>query len=169
MQNKTIIILMCIAVAGILITAFYFDGRFDTKEKTNSQTLLEQSTEDYEDMKNKANHLMNLHNSIVLDLENILADPIDYGYDLNIGWTDVKEKRMWCNSVLRHIDTDKLFVWELDIALSALKDVPNKTPKLIENIEEDKELHKAMIGQLELERKIFSDFACYDDSLNDLR
>ena len=165
MKTKSIIILGCILVAAITISAIYYDGLVSVQNESSTKKLPEQSQEDYDNMKIKAIRLMDAHNTIVMDFENDLPDPIDYTFDLDIGWTDTSMKQKWCNEIVQYLENHIVLTNELNSALVDLEDVDYKTPKLIENIAVDYELLAANNQQAVLQQTMFTEFNCNTEQI----
>lgn len=162
MKSKSIIILMCILVATILTTAFYFDGRFDIKnDEVSSKKLPGQSQEEYEDMKIKATNMLAAYNELVVFFRINIPDPLDYGFDLDEGWTDQTKKLEWCKIIKNHkVELDRLLS-NLDNNLLLVIPIEHKTPKLEELIENDYiPVSTAADEHSVLAAKMIKDFSC---------
>lgn len=108
----------------------------------------------------KIQNLQNTRNSLVDFDKYELPDPVDYGYDLDIGFTDYLKKDEWCNTVrektgelyeLLTAQRNSLYLIneESDLPITVQEDIAENT------IIKDKMYTKW--GQLE---KIIVDFNC---------
>jgi len=162
LSTKTILTITIVLVAIVMTSAFYFDGRFDidTKEKS-SKTLDEQTPEENEDLKIKAEKLMNAHNAIIYNFDyNNIPDPKDYGFDLDSGWTNTVSKQDWCIITENILFIEYQLLKELDEAINDIPNLDDIPKKLLENITEDKDMVSSMEDQQKLGHKMFIDFDC---------
>ena len=118
------------------------------------------NTDEKSELKIKAERLQKAHNDIVNFNKIHVPDPIDYGFDLDLGFTNNEQKDEWCGIILENNKEINILILELDQSLKQLENESNQPSQLQEFIVEDSELLKRMIEQEKLSDKMIIDFDC---------
>jgi len=119
------------------------------------------------ELKIKAERLQKAHNDIVSFNKIHTPDPKDYGFDLDIGFTNNEQKDEWCGIVLENNKEMNTLILELDQSLKQLENESNQSLQLQEYVVEDRELLQRMIEHEKISDKMIDDFACKIIELDD--
>ena len=117
-------------------------------------------TETKKDLKWKAENLQKAHNNLVVFNQDHLPDPIDYGFDLDVGWTDSTKKVEWCEIVLQKQKRMITLMIALENSLNWLAGEKNPPLTLQERITEDERLKFVMYEQSANLKDVIVDFDC---------
>jgi len=152
--NKKLLIIPLVLVIG-------FGAFMLVTDMMPNISLEPKNTDEKSKLKIKAERLQRAHNDLVNYVRvHDIPDPRDYGYDLDVGFTDNTSKNEWCTIV--HEDYKKWDVMkrELDESLKQLENESNKPLQLQEFIVEDKEMLKQAIGLQKDSEKMIIAFDC---------
>ena len=148
-------------VLGIIISVIAIFGTFMVVTDMISNTPLEpKNTDEKSELKIKAERLQKAHNDIVNFNKIHVPDPIDYGFDLDLGFTNSEQKDEWCAIILENNKEMNILILELDQSLKQIENESNQPSQLQEFIVEDRELLKDMIEQEKLSDKMIIGFEC---------
>lgn len=124
----------------------------DLEHKTTQEPI--------KDLKWKAENLLKAHNDLVNFNKIRPPDPVDYGFDLDVGFTDNVKKDEWCGIVLEHKKKMFTLMVALENALNWLAGESEQPVALQERVAEDERLKNDMYESSAKLKNVIIDFDC---------
>lgn len=141
-------------------TAWQTAERWICPENINLTSVTAKLPEAKSPLKWKAENLLKSHNDLVVFNSERLSDPINYGFDLDMGWTDNTKKDEWCGITLGKQKRMNTLMLALEHSLNWLAGEKNQPLALQERIAEDERLKLAMYEQRASLKDVIANFGC---------
>ena len=149
----SIIIIVGISIASIAIYEYQKEPITDPAIETNSDEdswTFENDTKtdeayvpspkitnsEYQIMKQKYDDFLDRYNALVLSQRNVIPYPINYSYVTAEGFTNESKGIEWCGIVDSHQGNVSSLLGELNSSLDQLEAIEDKTPQIIELVDE---------------------------------
>lgn len=137
-----ILLIISVGIAAIFLAYFVIIDQPSPEPDAVDDPIVPDSLQEkiipneYDIMKQKYDDFLSAYYALVEAQRNVIPYPINYSHVTGEGFTDLEQGIEWCTNVISHTNDIDLLLTELNETLAVLEAIENKTPQIVELIDE---------------------------------